>query len=162
MPETTPLNVNETSNKIRRMVREYRAPVLGMAVFCIFSLLLTDSTCVLRTTTGLPCPGCGLTRATIALFHLDAVMAFYFNPMVFLVWPFSVIVIVLLLLKKTTIKKCTPFFIAFGVCMCLVYAVRMFLYFPGIEPMTYDFNSVFGRIINAIKFIIEKFQTNPI
>jgi hypothetical protein len=37
--------------------------------------------CMLRTTTGIPCPGCGATRAFAALAHGDAVSAFTLNPL---------------------------------------------------------------------------------
>jgi hypothetical protein len=36
---------------------------------------------------GLPCPGCGLTRATLALLHGDVVAAFRFHPLVFVLTP---------------------------------------------------------------------------
>ena len=41
------------------------------------------SHCVVRRATGLLCPACGLTRATIALLHLDVQGAFRFNALAF-------------------------------------------------------------------------------
>jgi len=154
MSEVSSLRWKKIFIEFRRTVHEYRTLVFALIAFCIFSLVLTDSTCVLRTITGLPCPGCGLTRATYALLRLDLAGAFHYNPMVFLVWPFSLLFTMLIVLKKTTIKKCTPFFIVFGVCMILVYIVRMILYFPNLEPMIYDDHSVLGRALFFIRQLV--------
>lgn len=53
--------------------------------------------CWFKNTTGLPCPGCGLTRSFIAISHGDLPSAWHFNPFGFLfyalaialvLWPF--------------------------------------------------------------------------
>lgn len=48
----------------------------GLAIPCIFHL-----------TTGLRCPGCGVTRMCVALLHLDFKTAFYSNQALFLLAP---------------------------------------------------------------------------
>lgn len=37
--------------------------------------------CVIRSITGLPCPGCGLSRAWLAMLRLDLLSAFRYHPM---------------------------------------------------------------------------------
>lgn len=36
---------------------------------------------------GIPCPGCGLTRATLALLRGDVALAYHFHPLVFVLSP---------------------------------------------------------------------------
>src|SRR3978361_1236161 len=43
--------------------------------------------CPLAGVLGIPCPGCGLTRATLALLHGDVRGAFHLHPMVFVLTP---------------------------------------------------------------------------
>jgi hypothetical protein len=43
--------------------------------------------CPLAGTFGIPCPGCGLTRATLALLHGDVHAALRFHPLVWLLSP---------------------------------------------------------------------------
>jgi len=42
--------------------------------------------CTLRAVTGVPCPTCGGTRATLALASGDAALAFRYNPLVTAAW----------------------------------------------------------------------------
>src|SRR5262245_45115134 len=41
--------------------------------------------CLLRKTTGVPCPACGSTRSLVAWTHLDPIAALRFNPLFFAV-----------------------------------------------------------------------------
>ena len=48
-----------------------------------FAFVLTDTPfCPLALFAGIPCPGCGLTRATLALLHGDVHTALRFHPLV--------------------------------------------------------------------------------
>jgi len=46
-----------------------------------------DTLCLLRTMTGLPCPTCGGTRATLALAGGQWAAALRYNPLVTVAWP---------------------------------------------------------------------------
>ncbi|MCB1324181.1 MAG: DUF2752 domain-containing protein [Spirochaetales bacterium] len=41
------------------------------------------SFCLFRNLTGLPCPGCGLTRSVVSVFHMEFRTAYYYHPMGF-------------------------------------------------------------------------------
>lgn len=60
------------------------ASALAIAIHSDFPL------CPTAGTFGLPCPGCGLTRATLALLHGDVGAALRFHPLVFLLLPLFV------------------------------------------------------------------------
>lgn len=59
---------------------------LKLAIFSLFLLvvgvaLLVPCGCPIRHLTGLICPGCGMSRAWEAVFHLDFRRAVYYHPM---------------------------------------------------------------------------------
>ncbi len=50
--------------------------------------------CLFRTITGLYCPGCGGTRALIALLHGNLILSFFYHPLVLYVAVLAVIYLV--------------------------------------------------------------------
>jgi hypothetical protein len=57
----------------------------GAVVLAVY--LLGAPACPLRRVVGMPCPGCGLTRATASFIQLDLVGAFAAHPLVFVIMP---------------------------------------------------------------------------
>ncbi|WP_215225461.1 DUF2752 domain-containing protein [Echinicola shivajiensis] len=43
--------------------------------------------CLIKNTTNIPCPSCGSTRSVLSILHFDFPMAFYYNPLGFLIVP---------------------------------------------------------------------------
>lgn len=57
----------------------------GLAyVLAVPLVLALDWACPFLAVTGLPCPGCGTTRATMALLELDFFKAFALNQLIFI------------------------------------------------------------------------------
>ncbi|MHB1454354.1 MAG: DUF2752 domain-containing protein [Saccharofermentanales bacterium] len=127
--------------------------ILAIIAGTTFAIALDDQSCLLRRTIGIPCPGCGMTRATFALLRLDFAAAFTFHPLVYVIVPFIIVLSVLLLTKRTTFKKSTPYIIAIMACMVIVYIIRMILFYPDAEPMTYDSHSLFASLYRIIRGI---------
>lgn len=63
-------------------------------IFLLIVLWKLNVKCVFRTLFEIPCPGCGMTRALIAMLRLDLKQAFLYHPMV---WSVPVIGAMLLL-----------------------------------------------------------------
>jgi len=58
-------------------------PIFFLIGACIPLAWLTSgpSLCPFKLLTGLPCPGCGMTRSVVALLHGDAVTSAYYHPL---------------------------------------------------------------------------------
>ena len=59
-----------------------------------FSIHSGNKLCLFRLVTTIPCPGCGMARATVALFHFDITTSLSYN---ILCIPFTIAVIISLL-----------------------------------------------------------------
>ena len=119
--------------------------VLGiLAIVGVASILLgfiTDrSICIFYNVTGVPCPGCGMTRAFIHLFKGDIKGALWFHPL------FPIIPCIPFIIKSN--KKI--YLYGTIVIFIAVWTVRLALLFPHTAPMVY----LRPNLISEIKVII--------
>lgn len=61
----------------------------------------TITTCMIKSTTGIPCPSCGTTRSVMTIFHGDFAQGFLINPLGYLmiviaiIFPFWILIDIL-------------------------------------------------------------------
>jgi len=68
--------------------RAWRSLHVAAAVMAAGAIVKLDlPVCPLALVAGIPCPGCGLTRATLSLLHGDLQAALRFHPLVLLLTP---------------------------------------------------------------------------
>ena len=70
-----------------QQARRQAGPLLFLALSAA-AILILRPTCPIHTLTGLLCPGCGATRAFLALIHAHPAEAFHQNPLFTLLLPF--------------------------------------------------------------------------
>ncbi len=133
---------SKIAGRIRSLYRKHRAPVSALLAAALIAALYSRIGCPLRYLTGIPCPGCGMTRAALALLRLDFADAFSWHPMIFAIVPYALVTGILLLTKKTSLHRLLPSAIVLAGCMVIVYVIRMILYFPGSGPMAPDPDSL--------------------
>lgn len=106
------------------------------------------SSCPMVIFTGYPCPGCGLTRAGMALLHGEFIQAFNMHPFIYVI---AVWCLFFLWDRYFTEKKSkwiirSLMIIIIG--MLVFYAYRMLTDFPGTPPMSYYENNLLQKIVN--------------
>lgn len=137
--------------KIIQYLKSITAVVPYVTIWIMLSLF-TGSLCWIRAITGIPCPGCGSTRAAICLFKLQFREALQFHPLILL----SLTIIVYYIIKalrgkiKTIYKaeKYAGFVIV--ILFTTVYITRLILLFPHTEPMTILETALWQRILRLI------------
>ncbi len=106
--------------------------------------------CPVKRITGLPCPGCGMTRACLSLLRLDFAAAVRWHPLCFII----PLLAAMFIFKDTAAGKrfwsCTPLLAGIAALCLLTYFVRMGLYFPKTAPMNAEENSLFVKIVHKL------------
>ena len=88
-PDLTASAMNDTENPIalrKNWILRAVLLTLGLGAYFLLTgmwLTKTGIGCVFLYLFGIPCPGCGMTRALRSLLRLDLVSAFRFHPLVF-------------------------------------------------------------------------------
>ena len=124
--------MENSTEKHNRPVR-----LLPLLLLLLLLLFLGGPACPVYNILGLPCPGCGMTRALGAALAGDLALAWQLHPLFWLP-PVLLPGSFLLPLVFKNRRQRTFFWLAIGLAFLLVYSSRLILYFPGPEPM--DFN----------------------
>ena len=110
------------------------------------ALLLLDAGCPIRHITGIPCPGCGMTRACLAALRLDFGEAFRMHPL----WPLPLPLILLQVFRPGPLfrnpRAENGFWWSMLALVMAEYAVRMVRLFPHTPPMDFNDGALICRI----------------
>lgn len=156
-----PFNINTnwgifSMNTYKQLLKKY-----GFAItLCIITLtimnLIFDTVCLSTLFLGIPCPACGITRATKFLMIGQFQKSFEMHPLLFLV----IIGVVLYPIMINYINN-GRLYISLYVIICVIifigfYVYRMKIYFPNVEPMTYHENN----LLIYIRFLLNYKKIN--
>lgn len=107
-------------------------------------LYLVGITCPIKYTTGISCPGCGMTRAWISLLRGDVGKAFYYHPL----FMFPLIWAVVYLVRNKLSKKFIDAVIWISIILfIIVYIIRM-IYGDGYIVQFNPQNGIIFRLLN--------------
>lgn len=133
-------------------------PVLLVIIFLIIvSEIIMGKICPVRMILGIPCPGCGVTRAFVLVLKGYFYEATVMHP----IWILLVILAVAFMIARyfvedeeqsqkliKILKKCFLAVIAFSI---IFYVYRMIYWFPNRAPMEYDENNLIKNILENLK-----------
>ncbi len=124
---------------------EYRYALIGLALYYVFTRLLGVPFCPMRTLTGFPCAGCGLTRAFVDLAGGRITEAAGMNPMAFPVAALMLYCAWFRYGKGMRIPGLWPLLGALVAGMLIFYGVRMYRFFPERVPYVYTKGSLLEK-----------------
>ena len=118
-----------------------------LAGFLAYSVLMTHflgHACPINLIFGVPCPGCGLTRAWLCVFHGSFTDAFLMHPLFWTVPLIAVFFFIGFFSEKFADSLAIKILAALGVATFLgVYIYRMVRFFPAQEePMCFNSRSL--------------------
>jgi len=126
----------------------YAAIIVGILVWAGL-YFLTGSICWFQATFGVPCPGCGSTRAAVLLLGGNITEALAWHPLIFV----SIVLLPYIVIRgifwrgKPYHKYEKYAMIGIVAIYITVFIVRMILYFPHTAPMDMNGNSLLQQAL---------------
>ena len=140
--------MSKAARRILAHIRQNRVLWISLAVFMAFAWSVTGTSCTIRSITGLPCPGCGLTRALLLFLHGDLAGAWGMHPLFWLAPPVLLFILYFSIRDPARLsgRRATLIWILTAGLFILVYLIRMVLIFPDAEPLTWNDQAFLPRI----------------
>lgn len=139
--------------RITADLREYGLAIIALILYGVITNLIFHAFCPLIIFCGIPCPGCGVSRAAVYFLTGRWQQAWLMNPMIF---PIAIAAAYfgwnryLLGRKAAGIKV---IIIALVVLLLVVYVVRMYLYYPDRIPYVYTEDNMLERMLSLYRLI---------
>ncbi len=110
-----------------KLVQSRLFPWLLVALGVGALVLIDIPVCGFKALTGLPCPGCGMTRALSSLLVGDVSSAFYFHPLVFVLLAVVGVVAVMHLVLRRDIRPtwAVSVLVVFGLLSLALWVFRL-------------------------------------
>lgn len=129
--------------KIIQDIKNVKWALAMLLVYYIVTRLLFHEFCPMRIVTGLPCPGCGATRAGIFVLTFQWKRALEMNPTIFLWIPYILFEVWQRYIGKKRRKLSNILLVAVCLLAIIWYIKGMINYFPNQEPYTYFEGNLF-------------------
>ncbi len=153
--------IKEIVNRIWKDLKQFWPAAVIFVVYYLIVHWRYDAFCPLLVFAGIPCAGCGLTRAGLYLLQGQIARAAYINPAIF---PIIVALIYggyFRYIRGTKIKGLN---LVFGILvgfMLIMYGYRMYLYFPNRVPYVYHKSNVLADFIPHYKELVMRLLSHP-
>ncbi len=132
------------------MVYRIKKIIIFIEVLAFFFFL--DIGCIIKLLTGIPCPGCGITRAILLGLQGEIGFALQFHPL----FPLTIFLLIIWLFREGEIFSNSKYdniaWLFIGGLYLGVYIIRMKMLFPSIPPMDYNENSLLSQVWSFINY----------
>ena len=135
----------------RKKARDLLVIFFALAAYCVIATV-ADLSCIIKTLTGISCPGCGMTRACLALLRLDFSAALYYHPLS--IYLIIAIPIMIVLYLRDQDKLCKFILIISAIIMLAVYFYRFLIVRTPVLKFAPE-NGLFPRLIHTISEIFQ-------
>lgn len=132
------------------LIKKYWVGAILSIIFMLCLNFIFGTVCISKILIGIPCPACGMTRASLLLLSGHFKEAYEMHPLVYLI----IVEVILCINYKIKIKNYS-IFINISVIIVLVifvsfYIYRMFMYYPNIEPLVYWKDNYLHQIMQTL------------
>lgn len=151
-----PVGIKSAAKRLKKDIWDYKTGIALFALYYITVHILFHAFCPSVLLTGLPCAGCGMTRAVFFLLTGRFRRSWQLNPMAL---PVLLFVVYCLFTRYFLGKKVRGFkagAAVLGVCMLAVYGYRMYAVFPDRPPYVYTAGNFLEKHVPFYRDILRK------
>jgi hypothetical protein len=140
--------LSKAARRIITDIKDYKIAILCIIIYTVFVKTIFHAFCPMLIMTGIPCPGCGMTRALYCLITFQLKRSISLNPAALLWLIFIAYIVWNRYILGTYNKRVTSILLAF-VCIItlIIYIYRMVNCFPSYPPMVYYKDNLILRFI---------------
>ena len=142
-------HIKQAAGRLLKDIRQFGLAVVVLLIYMTVVSQIFGAFCPVRLFTGLPCQGCGITRAAVFLMTCRWQQAWQMNPVVFPVVAAALYFAVNRYLLDKEAKGMKWLIAVIAVLLVAVYVEHMVRYFPGREPYSYLPGNILERMIPA-------------
>ena len=148
--------IKDILTRVLKDIKEYGWAVAAFVGCYVLIHVSFDAFCPLLVVTGIPCAGCGLTRAFLFLCSGQLGRAMYMNPSVLPVLLFVLYFVFCRYILGRRVKglKWCLIFLVSG--MLIIYIYRMWLYFPDRVPYVYYADNILAKRFSGYETWVKK------
>ena len=152
------IKMKEIGQRILADVKKFwPVPFLLVGIYFVLHKL-TGAFCPMVRIFGLPCPGCGMTRAFLYVVKGRFEEALYINPCVYLWIVFLLYIIVVRYLLGKSVKHALVLAIIILGIMLVRYIYGMYMYYPTRPPFSYTGGNKMEEIIPGYMHLVRDFK----
>ncbi len=133
--------------RLMKDIKEFGTLCILIVVYMAVFTVLFGTSCPIRLGTGLPCPGCGITRAAILLLTGRWQQAWQMNPVIFPIVLSSLYYGMNRYFLNRKAGEMKWIIMGIAIMLLAVYILHMKRYFPGREPYSYLGGNILERIL---------------
>lgn len=138
-------------------VKGYGVAVAAVLLYAVAVNLIFHAFCPLVILSGFPCPGCGVSRATLCFMTGRWQSAWQMNPVIFPIVLFAAYFCLCRYLLGRKVKGAKTGIAVILVLLFVVYCLRMYLHFPDRIPYVYVEENVLARIFPFYEQILHEY-----
>lgn len=151
--ETMVKYMKTVCGRIAADVRQYGMAGAALLLYTVVVNLVFHAFCPLVIFCGLPCPGCGITRATVCFMTGRWQQAWQLNPVIFPIMAAMVYFAWNRYLLGRKARGLRWILVLIAVLLIGAYLVRMDLYFPDREPYVYTEDNMMAHFYTMFQTI---------